>query len=78
MSLARELRQAPGVAMVVPFGSTLHVSGIDEGALQATVEAYSGRPGVTWERSEPSLEDVFIRLMSYAPDNFAEAEGARP
>lgn len=78
MSLARELRQAPGVAMVVPFGSTLHVSGIDEGALEATVEAYRDRPGVTWERADPSLEDVFIRLMSFAPDNFAEAEGARP
>ncbi|MGZ8209945.1 MAG: ABC transporter ATP-binding protein [Burkholderiales bacterium] len=78
MSLSRELRHAPGVAMVVPFGSTLHVSGIDEAALQATVEAYSDRPGVTWERADPNLEDVFIRLMSYAPDNFAEAEGARP
>ena len=73
-ALARELRDAPGVAMVVPFGTTLHVSGTDEHALQATVEKYSTRPGVTWERAETSLEDVFIRLMNQVPDNFDNAK----
>jgi ABC-2 type transport system ATP-binding protein len=67
VSLARELRGKPGVAMVVPFGNTLHVSGIDEEALAQTVAAYSNRPGVEWRRAEASLEDVFIKLMSEAP-----------
>ena len=26
--------------------------------------------GLTWEKSEPSLEDVFIDLMARAKDNF--------
>jgi ABC-2 type transport system ATP-binding protein len=79
-ALARELRSAPGVAMVVPFGTTLHVSGVDEALLNSTVEAYRDRPGLTWEQADPSLEDVFIRMMSRASDNFADAKApeARP
>jgi ABC-2 type transport system ATP-binding protein len=73
-SLARELRGAPGVAMVVPFGSTLHVSGVDEALLDSTVESYRSRPDLVWERADPSLEDVFIRMMSRAPDNFDDAQ----
>lgn len=68
--LAAELRSLPGVAMVVPFGNTLHVSGIDEAALEQALAPYRERPGITWRRAEPGLEDVFIRLMDYAPDNF--------
>jgi ABC-2 type transport system ATP-binding protein len=75
VSLARELRGKPGVAMVVPFGNTLHVSGIDEGALARTVEAYRHRPGVEWTRGEASLEDVFIKLMSEAPPQDIAPEG---
>jgi len=73
-ALARELKSAPGVAMVVPFGTTLHVSGTDEHALNSTVEAFKARSGVAWERAETSLEDVFIRLMNQAPDNFDDAK----
>jgi ABC-2 type transport system ATP-binding protein len=73
-ALARELKSAPGVAMVVPFGTTLHVSGTDEHALNSTVDAFKARSGVTWERAETSLEDVFIRLMNQAPDNFDDAK----
>ena len=32
--------------------------------------ALSQRPGLHWERSAPSLEDVFIDLMGQAKDNF--------
>jgi ABC-2 type transport system ATP-binding protein len=71
-SLARELRAAPGVAMVVPFGTTLHVSGVDEALLRSTVDAYRDRPELVWAQAEPNLEDVFIRMMSRAPDNFAD------
>ena len=31
---------------------------------------YRDRPGLQWTPSEPSLEDVFIELMSRAKDNF--------
>jgi ABC-2 type transport system ATP-binding protein len=56
--------------MVVTFGNTLHVSGTDEAALERTVAEYASRPDLEWRRAEPSLEDVFIMLMSEAPDNF--------
>jgi ABC-2 type transport system ATP-binding protein len=68
--LARELNGTPGIDMVAPFGASLHVSGRDPAALEAAIAPYRERPGVTWTRSEPSLEDVFIDLMSRARDNF--------
>jgi ABC-2 type transport system ATP-binding protein len=71
-ALARELRSEPGVEMVVPFGNTLHVSSADEAALERTVARYRERPGYEWHASEPSLEDVFIRMMDEAGDNYAE------
>jgi ABC-2 type transport system ATP-binding protein len=68
--LARELRSRPGVAMVAPFGNTLHVSGVDEDALERTVAAYRGRPGLEWRRTIPGLEDAFIHFLRDARDNF--------
>jgi ABC-2 type transport system ATP-binding protein len=68
--LAEELSHRPGVDMVAPFGSSLHVSGRDEAALEAAVAPYRDRPGLTWTPSKPSLEDVFIDLMGKAKDNF--------
>ena len=75
-SLALQLRNEPGVGMVVPFGNTLHVSGTDAEALRRTIAAYSTRAGLEWREAEPSLEDVFINLMSQAPDNFVASTGA--
>ena len=68
--LAEGLSHRPGVDMVAPFGSSLHVSGRDEAALEAAVAPYRDRPGLTWTPSKPSLEDVFIDLMGKAKDNF--------
>lgn len=68
--LAAELKALPGVAMVVPFGNTLHVSGIDEQALERALTSYFSRPEIAWQRSAPGLEDVFIKMMDHAPDNF--------
>jgi ABC-2 type transport system ATP-binding protein len=68
--LAPELRALPGVAMVVPFGAALHVSGTDAAQLAASLGPYFARPGLSWSPTVPGLEDVFIRLMEEARDNF--------
>jgi ABC-2 type transport system ATP-binding protein len=56
------LQQLPGVAQVVPFGNTLHVSGGDEAALAASLPPFCG---TTWTATPAAtgLEEVFISLM---------------
>ena len=66
--LAGELARRPGVEMAAPFGQSLHVSGTDRAALEAAIAPY--RDGYRWTEVEPSLEDVFIRLMETSEDNF--------
>jgi ABC-2 type transport system ATP-binding protein len=68
--LSHELTGTPGIDMVAPFGTSLHVSGRDETALEAAIESYRMNRSLDWQRSEPSLEDVFIDLMSKRRDNF--------
>ncbi len=70
VGLAAELKRVPAVKMVVPFGSTLHVSGTDAEALEAALTPFRARPNTVWTPAQPSLEDVFIRMMDEAPDNF--------
>ncbi|MBR1148614.1 ABC transporter ATP-binding protein [Bradyrhizobium sp. AUGA SZCCT0431] len=68
--LAAELSGKPGVDMVAPFGTSLHVSGRDKAALESSVAPYRGNRGWNWQHGDPSLEDVFIDLMSRSKDNF--------
>ena len=68
--LAAELTGKPGVDMVAPFGTSLHVSGRDKSALEATIGPYRANRGWQWQDSEASLEDVFIDLMNRSKDNF--------
>jgi ABC-2 type transport system ATP-binding protein len=68
--LAADLTGRLGVDMVAPFGNSLHVSGRDRATLEAAIAPYRSDPTIRWERSEPSLEDVFIELMNRARDNF--------
>ena len=69
-TLAEELNTRAGIDMVAPFGTSLHVSGRDAGKLEAAIAPYRKRKDFEWQRAEPSLEDVFIDLMSRARDNF--------
>jgi ABC-2 type transport system ATP-binding protein len=69
-TLTTELAGKPGVDMVAPFGTSLHVSGRDKAALEASVAPYRGDARWHWQHGEPSLEDVFIDLMGRSKDNF--------
>jgi ABC-2 type transport system ATP-binding protein len=68
--LARELEREPGVDAVVAFGTTLHVSGTDREALVAVRDRHAAGAAFRWTPAEPSLDDVFVRLMQQASDNF--------
>jgi ABC-2 type transport system ATP-binding protein len=68
--LAEELATRPGVDMVAPFGTSLHVSGRDAAALEAAIAPDRERQDLVWEHSQPTLEDVFIDLMTRSRDNF--------
>jgi ABC-2 type transport system ATP-binding protein len=69
-ALVTDLTGKPGVDMVAPFGTSLHVSGRDRAALDAAVAPWRERAGLVWQSSAPSLEDVFIDLMNRSKDNF--------
>lgn len=66
---ARLLQGAAGVDQVAPFGSTLHVVGIDGAKLEEATARVAKETGARMRASETSLEDVFIQLMSGTKDN---------
>ena len=68
--LAGELADKPGIDMVAPFGNSLHVSGRDVAAMEASISPWRDKGGLLWQKSHPSLEDVFIELMIRSRDNF--------
>jgi ABC-2 type transport system ATP-binding protein len=67
--LADALKGEPGVEQVVPFGSTIHVSGHDVAKVEAALARLCAA-GNERTRIESGLEDVFIGLMDQATDNF--------
>jgi ABC-2 type transport system ATP-binding protein len=69
-SLSQRLLGLPGIDMVAPFGNSLHVAGRDADALDKAVADFRSQPDLHWSVSQPSLEDVFISLMSKTRDNF--------
>jgi ABC-2 type transport system ATP-binding protein len=69
-SLSEKLAGQPGIDMAAPFGTSLHVSGRDQAALEATIAPWRDKPGLHWQKGAPSLEDVFIELMGRSKDNF--------
>ena len=67
--LGAEIEGQPGVDSVAPFGAALHVSGVDRMALNAALEPWKRAP-FRWTEVDPTLEDVFIKLMKTSQDNF--------
>ena len=67
--LASEIAALPGVESAAPFGAALHVSGPNRQALEQALTPYRREP-FHWSETEPTLEDVFIHLMTGARDNF--------
>ena len=65
--LAHELRGRPGIGMVSPFGPALHVSGTERKPLEEAIAPFR-KPPWEWQEVEPTLEDVFIHLMSAVRD----------
>jgi ABC-2 type transport system ATP-binding protein len=61
--LAREISGLEGVAQVVPFGNSLHVSGHSSTKLEQIVANHQGKDH-TWTPIPSSLEEAFISLMS--------------
>ena len=69
-ALADNLRKQPGVEQVVAFGTTLHISGRNDGQLDAAIAAVRDTRH-EWTKIRSGLEDVFISLMDQAKDNFS-------
>jgi len=69
-SLSEKLAGQPGVDMMAPFGTSLHVSGRDQAKLESTIAPWRDKQGLHWQKGAPSLEDVFIELMGRSKDNF--------
>jgi ABC-2 type transport system ATP-binding protein len=63
-TFADELANIPGIDVVVPFGTSLHVCGRDATMLAAATERYRTVARQTWSHVTPSLEDVLITLLS--------------
>ena len=62
-ALADRVLALPGVAQAAVFGDVLRVSGYDSGALEGSMKSIMADSGVSIERTEPNLEDVFISLL---------------
>jgi ABC-2 type transport system ATP-binding protein len=76
-ALAQRLKGMPGVEQVAPFGTDLHVVGEDPRLLRASVDKAIAGTGARAAEGETVLEDVFIRLMGSAEDNFAAKPEAK-
>ncbi|MBS7552399.1 ABC transporter ATP-binding protein [Ancylobacter dichloromethanicus] len=69
-ALTRELMETPGIELVAPFGTSVHVGGRDRAALDIAIARFAGREELVWRPDRASLEDVFIDLINRSRDNF--------
>ncbi len=68
VSLMDKIEKNPAVVTLAPFGETLHISGTDEESLYAALTPFFDAPGLKWSKSDPTLEDAFIRFMDQSSD----------
>jgi ABC-2 type transport system ATP-binding protein len=76
-ALADHLRGKPGVEQVAAFGSALHVTGRDSGALKRTIDEITSNTKSQAKPAATGLEDVFIHLTEQATDNYG-VQGKKP
>ena len=69
--LAEQLKKQDGIEQVAPFGTTLHVVGLDRDILDGVLAPLRHRAGTTVTEGQTSLEDVFIEFMTKSKDNMA-------
>ncbi|MFC0351410.1 ABC transporter ATP-binding protein [Undibacterium danionis] len=70
-SLLAPLKSAPGILSVAAFGNSVHVAGLDEQLVLAALDQIRHEQ-LQITPSSANLEDVFISMISAAPDNFAK------
>ena len=70
-AIARRLKGMNGVEQIAPFGTDLHVVGLDPARLRAAVDTAIAGTGAVAAEDQTILDDVFIRLMATATDNYA-------
>ncbi len=73
--LVRRLATQAGVVSASAFGAAVHVSGVDRAALEQALAPYRQAP-YRWSEVKPSLEDVFIQLMSCETESVQEGHDA--
>jgi ABC-2 type transport system ATP-binding protein len=69
-AVAARLQEVPGVEQIAPFGSSLHVTGRDAGALEEALRRTTAGTDSRIEPADTGLEDVFIHLMGRSSDNY--------
>ena len=69
-AMTARLHAEPGVEQIAAFGASLHVTGRDAAALEATLRRATAGTASQIEPTESGLEDVFIHLMSQSADNY--------
>src|SRR3979490_1257619 len=68
--LSDDLAGKPGIDMVAPFGTSLHVSGRDKAALEATIAPYREAHAWAWPPAGPARGDGCSEVMPRWKDNF--------
>ncbi|PWB84239.1 MAG: multidrug ABC transporter ATP-binding protein [Methylocystaceae bacterium] len=68
-ALATRLKATQGVDMVAPFGMALHVASRDAARLAEVARHFSEGAPQRWVHDTPTLEDVFIDLMTHLEKN---------
>jgi len=71
--ISERLRGKPGIDQIAAFGSSLHVTGVDDALLEKTLREAIDGTAYRVQRAQTSLEDVFIHLMQRSVDNFEPA-----